>query len=1405
MTEAFLKMIFEASVTAGIAAAAVMLIRIPLKKAPKRWSYLLWAVVFFRCLCPFSVESTVSLFNAVPDRSAAAEQDERDTVYTEALQTERQETVSEDVQYAAPLPSTGTFYNPYGDYGEPRYADYSGYADFAENENDGTQSIAVNNSGTDAAEADETDNAEDVRENTVSVQTLLLTVWLAGAAVMAAYGTVSYARLMRKIRTAVKTADGVYETDMIPTAFSAGFFPPRVYIPCGLSDTERRLIVTHERVHIRRCDYITKPLAFIALALHWFNPLIWAAFALMTRDMELSCDEAVLKICGAEEKKDYSRALLRVSMKRSGLAVIPLAFAETGIKGRVKNVLGYKKPRVLATVLAAALVFGSCAVLGTNAKRGADDTQYVGLSEGTTEFSGKNGERIFFSFGDPQTSDGGTYYECAFELDGKTVRIPYPFRGDKAANGNLAVHSIISDGTSLSYDDKEFNIGTLVINCVKIDELFVESDGDASYMNVKLRVSADDFDNAELADRLKEFFEANPKDGFEFKIEEAEASDGEYAFDVRADMGGVSGGETVGYSIMLSGLDDIPVYASESLNIVGHSGGDVKSADRVLLEKGTTEFIDENGERILFAYGDNEVVLSEGRKETVLEPYLRYRDADGRIQSHFLSSGKFLGFKGLEAMSSGGGGIDSAGGGIDIDCDIYEITINDIRVEQNDYFYCAAVSLDILADDTLPEKMKCLTWTESCADIDISGGDGRYTVNAKITARTAESGEAEFYALALSGFDDITVYAAEGLNIASHLDGGDADVKSADGVLLEKGTTEFEDENGESVYFAYGDTVTYTSMGETVETHTLPALRYRDESGKVHTFQGSSELKGLLGLMFTADENGRRSSSTDGVDIDCGVSGITVTDIGIKQDNGSYYVSLVMYVLAEDTLPEKTGHFTWYDSGSAVDVDGADGTYYVNADIKMPWYGGNSDWVGSAERGEFGVVLTGFDGIPVYAAKDLKIVGHTDSGSEPKFPIVTEQPSNTENQEQTANSQQGVTVKTEKGKTEFRGSGGERIFLSYKEENPFVYAVPQEVRDQMEKTYADSVYVGFPDRIAAGGGFEESDVPALTAEVYSQSDSGENTHTSGSMRRSQYDILIDADVKQITVNDIDIKTDNDKILRCLDMDMQADGWTDGTVRLSEGSDETSSSLKAVQSAEDERICNIKAEIEMPEGNVGYGLVLTGFEDIPIYAGGKAAEKFVRTVTNEEVKQAYLKKQEELREAAKSSYPSPKLPVAYGDIGEYGANDSHMLFAVPKGTEVLAAADGTVKSAETGFNKGCGNCIEISHVGEMSTFYAYLDDFAVEVGDEVKAGDVIGYSGSSGATVGGALLFEIRMDGKAENPWNYFYLPNDGYQKALDEISKDYTDGGIAGIYNEDGTPVFLISNPALRNSIENFE
>lgn len=1185
MTEVFLKLIFEASVTAGIAAAAVMLVRIPLKKAPKRWSYMLWAVVFFRCLCPFSVESSMSLFNAVPEKSVISESIEDSAEVPQA----EQQAEEQDTENLTPLPSMGTFYNQYGGYEEPRYADYSGYAKFAENDHtenipepaDTVPTLTAANTGEDGEQA-----------NSVSAYTVLLTVWLAGAAVMAVYGAASYMRLKRKIRTAVKTEDGVYETDLIPTAFSAGFFPPKVYIPCGLSETEHRLIITHERVHIRRFDYITKLLAFIALAVHWFNPMIWAAFVLMTKDMELSCDEAVLKICGAEEKKDYSRALLRVSMKRSGLAVIPIAFGETGIKGRVKNVLGYKKPRAAATLLAGALVISACAVLGTNA--------------------------------------------------------------------------------------------------VNTDEAAAAED------------------------------------------------------------------------------------------------------ERVLLEKGTTEFIDANGEKIFFAYGDKDEAFIVDQRSS--DSILRYRKANGDICSIGFADNTpdspIFDFSGLQAMALNENGAESMCG-VDIDCDIREITVNDICTKCDDYSYYVAVSLDVLADDTLPEKMKCETWAPESANIEIDGSNGRYTVNAELRTGFTEIGEPDYYGLALLGFDGTPVYAAKNLNIAGHIDSND--VQSESRVLLEKGTTEFMDGNGESVYFAYGDNYVYTGYhGEDdPEQVKTPILKYKDESGTIRNLQIHSDLKGFLGVAFTSDIKGSSISSIGGVDIDCNVSEITINDIYIKLDGGFYYVSLSMFILADDTLPEKIGCFTWYQDSAEIDVKGENGRYIVNADIKTAWAGGgNADWVSGTELKNCGAALIGFDDIPVYAAKDLKIAGHIGNGD-----TKTEQPENSEQAEQAepSSEQQSKTLYLEKGKTEFKGSGGERIFLSYKEENPMEYYSP-EAAESLKKDSEDMTYRAFPDIAGAGGAFPESDIPTLTAEVYSQGESGISTYTSPSLRGSVYDILIDSDVKQITVNDIDIKTDNDKILLCLDLDMLADEWTSDSVKFSDAvipdAPETSSSLNAIPDAEDGRVYNIKAEIEMPSGNVGYGLVLSGFEDIPILVKGKAAEKFADTVTNEEVKQAYLKKQEELREAANSSYSSPAFPVSAENIGTYGANERHVLFAVPKGTEVLAAADGTVESAKKDFNMGYGNCMEISHVGEMSTFYAHLDSFAVEVGDEVKKGDVIGYSGSSGDTLGDALLFEIRMNGIAENPWNYYFFGPDDYKRTLDEIGKNFESDGIRGVYYEDGTPMF---------------
>ena len=396
MAETILQAILETSMTAGISAIVVTLIRIPMKKLPKKWSYMLWAVVFFRCLCPFSAESAVSIFNVIPGQIVSEQ-----SISMKAAQ------VSEAVYGIYSVPPAAEYH--YGitqnTYGEEIYKDYSGNAAF--NKED---AYAV--SGTAGT------------KKTTDLNFIIFTIWATGVLTMIWYAVVSYALLMQKVRAAVKTPDGVYETDLISTAFTAGFFPPKIFLPCGLSENERRLITAHEKVHIRRLDFIIKPLAFAGLALHWFNPLIWAAFALMTRDMEFSCDEAVMELLGSEEKEDYSEALLMVSMKKSRITAIPTAFAEIGVKNRVKNVLEYKKPGIFGTVFAALIVVSSCAVLGTNAVNvpavygNAVEISEVSITNIAEESSGftvifQEQEAISNTAEEIASDDGSEYYSYA--------------------------------------------------------------------------------------------------------------------------------------------------------------------------------------------------------------------------------------------------------------------------------------------------------------------------------------------------------------------------------------------------------------------------------------------------------------------------------------------------------------------------------------------------------------------------------------------------------------------------------------------------------------------------------------------------------------------------------------------------------------------------------------------------------------------------------------------------------------------------------------------------------------------------------------------------------------------------------------------------------------------------------
>lgn len=162
-------------------------------------------------------------------------------------------------------------------------------------------------------------------------------VWVAGMAVMTAYSAAAYRKLRKKLLIAVPLRENIYIADDIMSPFVVGLFRPKIYLPCNLGEREQEYIILHEQHHIRRLDHLAKALAFLALTVHWFNPLVWLAFVLAGRDMEMSCDEAVIRTLGSDVRADYSASLLTLATGRRIIAGTPLAFGEGDTKGRINN------------------------------------------------------------------------------------------------------------------------------------------------------------------------------------------------------------------------------------------------------------------------------------------------------------------------------------------------------------------------------------------------------------------------------------------------------------------------------------------------------------------------------------------------------------------------------------------------------------------------------------------------------------------------------------------------------------------------------------------------------------------------------------------------------------------------------------------------------------------------------------------------------------------------------------------------------------------------------------------------------------------------------------------------------------------------------------------------------------
>lgn len=318
MDKLFLQII-NMSITSSYVILFVLGFRFLLKKAPKIFSYGLWSVVFFRLIFPFSFESIFSLI------SINTKTIPQDIIYTQTPMIQSGITVIDRaVNNTLPAPIVGASVNP------------------------------------------------------MQIWTALgQTIWLLGIGTLLIYSVISTIKLSKRLKSSNHVFHNIYETNNIITPFVFGITNPKIYLPIGLSETEKSYIIKHEETHIKRFDHIIKPLAFLILCIHWFNPLVWLAFFLMSKDMELSCDEKVIRSMGNGVKKDYSNSLLSLSTGRRIINGAPLAFGENNTKGRIKNILNYRKPGFWVTLIGIIIIVVASIGLLSNPKISESNTPEV--------------------------------------------------------------------------------------------------------------------------------------------------------------------------------------------------------------------------------------------------------------------------------------------------------------------------------------------------------------------------------------------------------------------------------------------------------------------------------------------------------------------------------------------------------------------------------------------------------------------------------------------------------------------------------------------------------------------------------------------------------------------------------------------------------------------------------------------------------------------------------------------------------------------------------------------------------------------------------------------------------------------------------------------------------------------
>ena len=338
------------SISASYIVLAVLLLRLLLKKAPKWITVVLWGIVAVRLVCPFSIESVLSL---IPSSE----------VVSPTIMTDKTPTINTGI------PIINSTLNPVIS------------ESFTPNPGDSANPLQI-------------------------WIPVLTTLWVVGMVALLIYTVISFAKVKRKIGTAVLLRDNIYQSENVVSPFVLGIIKPKIYLPFNMDEKDMEHVVAHEMAHIRRKDHLWKPLGFLLLTLHWFNPLMWLGYVLLCRDIELACDEKVAKGLGREERADYSEALLAYSVSRKMISACPLAFGEVGVKSRVKSVLNDKKPAFWIIVTAIVLSVAAAVCLLTNPADPSPDSpnatgsKLLSCTRYDTTLDGTRGQQTDLKFND---------------------------------------------------------------------------------------------------------------------------------------------------------------------------------------------------------------------------------------------------------------------------------------------------------------------------------------------------------------------------------------------------------------------------------------------------------------------------------------------------------------------------------------------------------------------------------------------------------------------------------------------------------------------------------------------------------------------------------------------------------------------------------------------------------------------------------------------------------------------------------------------------------------------------------------------------------------------------------------------------------------------------------------------